>query len=265
MPQDAPRRIVSRTGDIRVHAEFKSEILGNRRNVQVWLPPDYDANLRLRYPVVYLHDGQNVFDGSTSYIPNEEWRADETAQGLIQAKLLRPLILVAIDNAQGDRGNEYLPTRVGNTGGRALDYARFLREEVMPFVNRTYRTRTDANSTGLVGSSFGGIVTLTLGLEHPGTFGRLGVMSPSVWWDNREILRRVAAKPFTKTQRIWVDMGTAESPAAVADARALVKALEARGWESGRNLAYVEDGFAAHNERAWASRFGEMLIFLFGR
>ncbi|HVL39797.1 MAG TPA: alpha/beta hydrolase-fold protein, partial [Fimbriimonadaceae bacterium] len=105
-----PERRQSLTGDIRHHRDFESKILGNKRNLIVYLPPDYAKQTR-RYPVVYLHDGQNVFDGLTSYIPNQEWRADEAAEALIRAELIEPLILVGIDNAGIARGDEYLPTR----------------------------------------------------------------------------------------------------------------------------------------------------------
>ena len=261
--QDARR--TSLTGNIRKHESFPSKTLGNRRNLIVYLPPNYDSETKRRYPVVYMHDGQNVMDGMTSYIPNAEWRADEAAERLIRAGLLEPIIIVGIDNAQAERGNEYTPTADAQYkfGGKSEQYGKFLVDEVMPFVNRTYRTKTGAKNTGLIGSSLGGLVTMDLGIRYPDKFGKLGIVSPSVWWDDRVILKRVAAMPKKNDQRIWIDMGTNEGVSGVADAQALAKALEAKGWKPGKDLALVIDGFAGHNEPAWAGRIGEILLFLF--
>jgi predicted alpha/beta superfamily hydrolase len=237
--------------------------LGNQRTVTVLLPKSYTKGRRT-YPVLYLHDGQNVFDGARSYIPNQEWRADETTLALARARLIPELIVVAIDNAEAARADEFLPTRRNNMGGKADAYGRFVTQEVMPFIDRAYRTRTSARDTALVGSSFGGVITAYLGMRYPNKFGKLGICSPSVWWDRRILLELVNDSRRTD-QRLWIDMGTAEGANAVTDARALRNAYAAKGWRTGRDLAYVEETGAEHNERAWAGRFGEMLMFLFRR
>jgi predicted alpha/beta superfamily hydrolase len=269
-PQDAEERRSSLTGDIRHHRDFASSHLGNSRDLIVYLPPEYERETRRRYPVLYLHDGQNVFDGMTSFLPNLEWRADEAAEGLIRAGLIEPIIIVGIANAGAERANEYLPTRLRlrggeEVGGRADLYGRMLVEEIKPFIDRTYRTRPDRRNTALGGSSFGGIVTLHLGLTRPDVFGKLAVLSPSVWWDDRLMVRRVrklARKPDT---RIWLDMGTAEGSGAVENSDLLRDALVERGWRSGRDLAYYVDHGAIHQEGAWASRMPAILMYLFGR
>jgi len=263
--QENPRR-TSLTGMIRKHEGFPSQVLGNKRNLIVYLPPDYESSPKRRYPVVYMHDGQNVMDGMTSYIPNAEWRADEAAERLIRAGLLEPLIIVGVDNAQVDRGKEYTPTRSDRgPSGDAAKYGKFLIDEVMPFIDRTYRTKRGAQHTALIGSSLGGLVTMSLGIWHPDKFGKLGVVSPSVWWDDRVIIRMVNEMPKKTSQRIWIDMGTIEGPGAVESARDLAIALERKGWKPGKDLALVIDGFAQHNEPAWAGRMGEILLFLFRR
>lgn len=248
-------------GDLRTHPAFESKLLGNRRDIQVWLPPQYEKEPKRRFPVLYLHDGQNVFDAVGSFAG--EWRADEAATGLIGAGLVEPIIMVAVPNMGVDRANEYLPTHVGKMGGKGDLYGRFLGEELKPFVDRTYRTKAGAADTGLLGSSLGGLITIHLGLSRPLVWGKLGVVSPSVWWDGRRILKTIAALPEKTKARIWVDIGTAEGGSAQRDAEALRDALLLKGWKSGRDLAFFLDYGAKHNETAWSGRMGEILLFLF--
>jgi predicted alpha/beta superfamily hydrolase len=264
-----PARRPSRTGRIETIAPFHSTVLANDRALNVYLPPGYEAPPKRRYPVLYMHDGQNVFDGMTSYIPNQEWRADETAESLIKSGLIEPIIIVAIDNAGGDRANEFLPTkaRMGNesAGGRADQYGEMLRKEIMPLINQRYRTRTGPHNTGLCGSSFGGIVTLHLGLTHPETFGKLAVVSPSIWWDNRVMLKRIAALPAKPKVRVWVDIGSDEGPGAERDAQDAFNALVAKGMKPGKEIVFYVDSGARHSEVAWAGRMGMILLYLFGK
>lgn len=265
----AQTRISSLTGEFRRHV-FHSNVLGNARNVTVWLPPGYDTEPNRRYPVFYMHDGQNLFDGMTSFLPNQEWRVDEAAQALVEAKAIEPLIVVGIDNAGAERANEYLSTRAEGMGGKGDLYGRMLVEELKPFIDRTYRTKTGPADTALGGSSLGGLVTMHLGLRYPQVFGKLAVVSPSVWWAGREILREVDALKRKPRQRIWLDVGTAEGDpskyaSVVADAAALRDALVRKGWTPGRDLLFYEDRGAHHNEAAWSSRIGMILMYLFRR
>ncbi|MCW5937495.1 MAG: alpha/beta hydrolase [Fimbriimonadaceae bacterium] len=266
-PQEAARK-ASTTGDIRYHERFASKSLGNERTVRVYLPPGYVSS-SARYPVLYMHDGQNLFDGRTSYIPNKEWRADEAAEALIRSGWIEPVILVGVDNAGMARGDEYLPTRAkagsAEMGGKADKYGDFLVDELKPFIDRTYRTKTGRKDTAVCGSSFGGIVTLHLLLSRAAVFGKGAVVSPSVWWDGRVMLTRVAELKKKPDTRIWVDMGALEGREAVTDARDLAQALKAKGWRENRDLVYYEDANAEHNEEAWARRFDLILLFLFGK
>jgi predicted alpha/beta superfamily hydrolase len=253
------------TGDIRVHQNFHSQFLTTDRNIIVYLPPDYATHQRKHYPVLYLHDGQNLFDGATSYIPGQEWHVDETAQRLITSGQIKPLIIVGIYNAGIERVNEYTPTRDSNVkaGGKADLYGRMIVEELIPFVNQHYRTRRGAADTGLGGSSLGGLVTLHLGLKYPHVFGRLAVVSPSVWWDGREIIGEVDQLKHKTHARIWLDIGTEEGRNSVPDVRLLRDALIAKGWRLNKDLAYMEAQGARHNEAAWAARVEPILKFLF--
>ena len=136
-------------------------------------------------------------------------------------------------------------------------------EELKTFVDSEYRTLPGPANTGLGGSSLGGLVTLHLGLTYPQTFGKLAVLSPSVWWDDRAIVRRVLALERKPALRIWLDIGTGEGETVTDDARTLRDELIAKGWVPGSDLAYVEADGAGHNEGAWADRVGPLLQFLF--
>ena len=259
------------TGDIRVHKSFYSKLLNNDRDVLVYLPPGYETSKGRRYSVLYLHDGQNLFDGATSFIPGQEWRVDETTQSLISAGQIEPLIVVAIYNTK-DRIDEYTPVEdVKYKGGKADLYGRMLVEELKPFIDRTYRTQNGAKHTGLGGSSLGGLVSLYLGLKYPHTFGRVAVVSPSVWFADKQIVHYVEALSRKPSLRIWLDTGTKEgrniedAQNTLANARLLRDTLVRKGWRPGKDLSYFEAEGAEHSERAWAARIKPILRFLFPR
>lgn len=250
------------TGDFRLHHNFRSQFLDERRSFIVYLPPGYDPLAARRYPTLYFHDGQNVFDKATSV--GEEWRADETAQELINAGEIEPLIMVGIYNTGVHRVGEYTPTQIqGKGGGKADAYGRMLVEELKLLVDAKYKTLPGAGSTGLAGSSLGGLLTMHLGLRYPTVFSRLAVLSPSVWWDNRVILREVESLPSKLPCRLWLDAGTAEGEEVLRDSRALKDALIKKGWVEGRDLAYHEAPDGQHNEASWATRVGPFLKFLY--
>ena len=246
------------------HDQFHSAFLPGNRDVLVWLPPGYDDDTDRRYPVLYMHDGQNLFDPDTAFQKGEHWRLGETAAELVAEGTLEPLIIVGIYNTGDERIHEYTPTtdaRLG--GGLASHYGRLIVEELKPLIDRTYRTRRDAASTGVGGSSLGGLVTLHIGFTHPGVFSRLAVLSPSVWWDRRAILTTVRQTRPRPALRLWVDMGTAEGRRGLDDARLLKAALVGAGYVDGVDLHYAEYEGATHSEGAWATRVGPMLRWLF--
>lgn len=230
----------------------------------VYLPPDYDENLEERYPVLYMHDGQNLFDPRTAFV-GQHWRTGETIGGMIQAGEIRSIIVVGIYNTGEARIDEYTPTEdpEHKRGGAADLYGRMILEELKPRIDRTYRTRSGSEETALAGSSLGGLVSLHLGLRHPDQFGRLGILSPSAWWDDRVILETVDAFEGRRP-RIWLDVGTAEGDEAVRTVRELGERLIAKGWTPGADLFYREVEGAGHTESAWAERLGDVLRFLFG-
>jgi len=259
------------TGNIHRHSHFESKILRNRRDVLVYLPRGYRRRTRARYPVLYLQDGQNVFDAATSFA-GVEWGADETAQRLIRKDLIEPVIIVAVANTGVDRIHEYAPTRgvidenakrKKRSKGLAKKYGRFLVEELKPFIDKLYRTRPEPEFTALGGSSLGALATLVIGLWFPHVFTRLAVMSPSIWWDDCVVYDIVdaieeGAKPPLK---IWLDTGTHEP--GWERAAVLRDKLVEKGWRLHDDLQFLEADGAEHSEGAWAARFEAVLRFFY--
>ena len=246
------------------HEDFVSRLVEDHHDLVVYLPPMYETEGERRFPVLYMQDGQNLFDPETSFIKGNYWRMGETADALVEAGAIEPLIIVGIYNAGVKRVDEYTPVEDKRLGGGHADaYGRMLVEELKPFIDAHYRTLPGAEHCGMGGSSLGGLVSLYLGLRYPTVFSRLAVVSPSVWWRNRAILKTVAALAEKPALRIWLDIGTKESTRAVPDTRALRDALISKGWQLGEDLAYFEAEGGEHTESAWAQRAGPMLRFLF--
>jgi predicted alpha/beta superfamily hydrolase len=267
----APRQ-TTLTGDIRFHRNVWSSNLRNRRDIAVYLPPEYEKSMD-RYPVLYMHDGQNLFDDATSF--GGEWRADETAERLIKAGTIRPVIIVGIANAGNHRMAEYTMSVDKETGigGFADKYARFVLEEVKPMIDQTYRTMPDRANTAVGGSSLGGLVSLHIARRHPDKVGLVASVSPSLWWNEKEMIRAITADPaWLKNTRVWLDMGTAEdNPTTdgsvgknLAATRELAAFVNSVNLPDGR-FHYDEVEGADHSEPAWAARFDRILIFLFGK
>jgi predicted alpha/beta superfamily hydrolase len=259
------------TGDLRLH-EFPSKVLRNTRMLRVWLPPGYEAprNQSRQYPVLYLNDGQNLFDSSTAF-NGIEWRVDDTADRLIRQGSIPPLIVVGLDHAQSDRMKEYVPYRSLNPAipfPQGKHYPVFLVREVMPFVGTRYRIARGPENTGLGGSSLGALISLYTAIARPGLFGRLLLESPSLYVSQRRILRR------SQTLRCWPEkvflaVGTREGgqedkdQQVVEDVHTLEGIIRRAGSDETRLLVMIEEG-ATHGESAWAKRFPQALEFLFG-
>lgn len=255
------RRLDIRPGRLDHIAPFTSTILGNDRQITIYLPAGYDETDR-RYPVLYMHDGQNLFEPHRAFIPGQHWRLSEAADMAIGERTAEPAIMVGLDNSGAARIDEYTPTRDPKmrAGGKAVDHARMIIDEVKPFIDQRYRTLTDPANTAVGGSSLGGLISLHLGFTHPEIFGRVAALSPSVWWHDRAILKEVDQTHVRP--RIWLDIGGREGVEAMNGARALRDKLWARGWDD-TNFKYHEDRRGDHSERAWATRARMMLEFLF--
>jgi len=257
-------------GDLRLH-EFQSRIFRNTRMLRVWLPPRYDLpdNSTRLYPVLYLNDGQNLFDRATAFA-GVEWQVDETADRLIRQEVIPPMIIVGIDNAQRERMKEYLPHRSLNPPilrTRGKRYPNFLIDEVMFFVQEQYRIARGPENTGLGGSSMGALISLYTAMARPGMFGRLLMESPSLFISNRRILKN-AVRFRQWPERIFLAIGTRESGRedkdreVVEDVRTLERNLRRSGLDDSRLLVRIDEG-ASHNEAEWAKRFPDALSFLF--
>lgn len=252
---------------------LQPESIPDGRALTVFLPPGYDDQTEHRYPVLYMHDGQNLFDPQKAF-GGEPWRVDRTAAALVEAGRIQPMIIVGINHTEANRLTEYTPTHDRKRGGGGADaYGRLLIDEIKPLIDAKYRTSPDPAQAGLAGSSLGGLVSLYLTLKHPEAFGLAAAMSPSVWWDRRAILRDVRRAALTfdtvSRPRLWVDMGTHESRAAgtarhvLEDARLLKAGLVRSGWREGVDLHYEEVEGGTHSERAWGERFARVLEWLY--
>lgn len=256
------------TGALETHT-IASRILKTRRTIRVWLPPGYSA--RRRYPVLYLNDGQNLFESATSFT-GIEWEVDETAARLIAARRIPPLVIVGIDNAGRRRAREYLPypdrsnpESAPAEGDRYLD---FVGREVMPFVARRFRVSHHAKYTGFGGSSYGAAIALHAAITRPRLFGRLLLESPALQIGDGQLV--VDARGRRRwPERVYLAIGTRETRSGqrnrhiVALTLALAEVLDAAGLDKDRLDLLVDDG-AGHHESAWARRFPRALEFLYG-
>lgn len=229
--------------------------LARTRRLRVYLPPSYARQAERHYPVIYFHDGQNVFDDASSYAG--EWGADELLDRLALQGL--GAIAVGIDNGAELRMRELNPWDHERSGkGEGFDYLRFLVETVKPTIDRQFRTRTDAASTALIGSSMGGLITHAALHRHREVFGLGGVLSPSYWIaPQAETLAR--AEPLLATQRVFVYAGGREGGQMVAQARRMAELLQTQS----RHVVFVEEAQAQHNEAAWRAVLPRVLAHLF--
>jgi len=247
-------------GNIRVLPGVTSPELGNTRDIQVYLPPSYEHSGR-QYAVIYMHDGQNLFDATTSFAG--EWHVDDTFERLGPEGV--EAIVVAIPNMGDQRVNEYSPFHdVRRGGGRGDAYVDFLVGTLRPEIDRRFRTRRERTHTGIMGSSMGGLISLYAFFRHPDVFGFTGVMSPALWLGNRAIFEYVAARKGW-TGKVYLDIGTAEGRAQVRNTRLMARLLRRNASRPRLNVMYVEDRGARHNESAWAARFERAIRYLLPR
>lgn len=259
-------------GNLKSLADFKSPQLNNRRNIIVYLPPSYEIGVD-RYPVLYLHDGQNLFDAATSFAG--EWHVDETMEDLSRDGI--EAIVVGIPNAGIHRLDEYSPFHHPGFGGGLGDlYLSFIVETLKPRIDADFRTRPERDSTGILGSSMGGLISLYGYFRHPETFGFAGAMSPSFWFAKGAIYKYIKEAEFNPG-RIYLDAGTREhgesrgwtimpnsSRRYYAGVRRMQRILAHKGYRPRRELLYVEEKWATHEEGAWARRLPTAIRFLLG-
>jgi predicted alpha/beta superfamily hydrolase len=252
--------------------DISSRYLGVTRRVTVWLPPGARGRTAARHPVLYLHDGQNLFDPARAFA-GHTWRVAETTARLIRRPAIPPLIIVGIDHGGARRGREFLPVEDDRNPGTSpplgREYVEFVMREVMPAIARNYPVAPGATNTGIGGSSYGAVAALNAVLLEPGVFGRLLLESPSLYV-GREYMLRKARSDRRWPSRVYLGVGTAETSRrdwneeTVENVTKLAAILQRAGLGPRRLRIVVEDG-APHSETAWAGRLPAALEFLFGR
>jgi predicted alpha/beta superfamily hydrolase len=247
---------------------FHSTTLNNDRTVYAYLPPSYDENPLARYPVLYMHDGQNLFDPSLAFGGNE-WKVDETLDAAIEgdgmsAPPVREIIVVGPANT-AQRIYEYTPTTDPTTpgGGGGDLYLKMLIEELKPQVDAMLRTLPERGTTGIMGSSLGGLISAYAGVKHPDVYGIVGAMSPSTWWNSTVLLTDVGMMKGAalKPDLVYVDCGDPGDDST--DTMMLVADYLDVGYVEPGNLLHVYQPGGMHNEIYWAQRLPAALAFLF--
>ena len=238
--------------------DFEIPQLNRHRRVWIYLPPNYEVTSE-SYPVLYMHDGQNLFDESTSYAG--EWEVDETLNELYKEKDLG-LIVVGIDNADAKRLGEYSPWKHPSYGGGEGDaYLEFIVENLKPYIDTHYRTLKDKDNTAMMGSSMGGLISHYAGLKYPNVFGKIGIFSPSFWFSINSF-EYAALNSNIKNSKMYFVVGGKEGPAVVSDLEKMIAIMSSNGIE--KNNIYkkiVPQG--EHNENFWKHEFKEAIDWLY--
>jgi len=263
----APKKHTA-TPQVHVMAQaFAMPQLGRTRRVLVYLPADYKAQPKRRYPVLYLHDGQNVFDAVTSY--DGEWGIDETLERLRKAgQDATGSIVVAIDNGNEFRSDEYIPWRSEglkgqpHQGGQGSAYVDFLAQTLKPYVDAHYRTQPDAAHTGIAGSSLGGLISVYAALKYPRLFGEVGAFSPAFWVCNDSLRAYAKAHPAARTARFYFVCGPKESETMLPLMAQWRDELRAEGVPAA-NVSFHAPADGEHKEWFWRREFPAAYQFLF--
>lgn len=233
--------------------------LNRRRAIRLYLPPNY--NQRLHFPVIYMHDGQNIFDEATSFAG--EWRVDEIMDSLYSSRGFAAIV-VAIYNDSKERLNEYSPWRNDSLGlgGDGDEYAYFVAKELKPFIEKNYRANPEPEFNAIIGSSMGGLISLYIGLKYPDAFGRVGVFSPSLWFSPK-VFEYVSKYKRRTEQKIYLLAGGKESESLVEDMKMLEHHLYKAGYmdKDYIKMKIAPDG--RHSEWFWSREFTKALEYLF--
>lgn len=253
--------------EIQIVHRFYSRALNNFRCLRIYLPPSYHLQPDRHYPVLYMHDGQNIFSGDSSY-SGAGWEIHHAADELIARRQMQELIIVGIDHQNDQRLSEFAHTDGSFNGhpvkGKGLKYESFLIEDVKPYIESNYRALPGPENTALMGSSMGGLVTFNIGLRHPKVFGKLGVLSPSFWWGGDATLRQV--RKLTRNhlpKRMWIDIGDAENHFGEGFTEVVQTLLEKGIKPQDEMACWVIPG-GIHSETDWMHRVHCPLLYFFG-
>jgi predicted alpha/beta superfamily hydrolase len=245
---------------------FHSTALNNDRAIYVYLPPSYDENTRARFPVLYMHDGQNLFDPARAFGGNT-WKVQQTLDAAAEDGSIREIIVVGIDNT-AQRIYEYTPTTDPNTpgGGGGDLYISLLVDELKPKIDAMLRTVPDRANTAILGSSLGGLISAYASVKRPDVYAIAGAMSPSTWWNNDYIIGVVKGMPkAARPDRVYVDSGdSGTSNDDVTDTNMLADAYVGLGYTPNVDFLHVVQAGGQHSEIYWAERLPGALRFLLG-
>jgi predicted alpha/beta superfamily hydrolase len=232
--------------------------LDRQRTIRIYLPPGYETS-KARYPVLYMHDGQNLFDDATSYVG--EWGVDETLNALSKTKHL-DLIVVGIDNGLDLRVRELNPWDNPEHGkGEGKQYVDFIVSVVKPYIDAHYRTKPDRAHTGIMGSSLGGLISHYAIFDHPNVFSKAGIFSPAYWYAPY-VFDYTATHAMRKDVRLYFYAGGKEHETMVPNMQRIVDTLRKRGFPA-KNLRVEVNSEAQHNETAWRAEFPRAVEWLF--
>jgi predicted alpha/beta superfamily hydrolase len=246
------------TGEVKYHRAMQGDSI-LPRDIVVWLPPDYDKNRAERYPVIYAHDGQNLFDPSTSSF-GVDWQLDETADSLIRADKIKRVIIVGIYCTE-DRSADY------SYGQKGEAYMNFIVNKLKPFIDSTYRTLPDRNNTITWGSSMGGLISLMLVWQHSDVFSKAACFSPAFKIDELDYTGYLKSyKGPKKDIKLYIDDGGIDlEERLLPGIKETLKLLDSMGYKEGKDITFFEDKKAEHNEAAWAKRAYMPLELFLGR
>ncbi|MBE2280147.1 MAG: alpha/beta hydrolase [Ignavibacteriaceae bacterium] len=241
-------------GSVIYYRRFRSRFLDKERDVIVWLPPSYKRDKSKYYPVLYMHDGQNILDPTTSYA-GYDWRVDETVSKLIRYQEINEVLIVGIYNTP-DRLEEYSESEKGN------NYLRFIVEELKHFIDSNFRTISDRENSAIMGSSLGGLCSLRMVWKYPHIFSKGACLSSSFYYGENYAFKMIEEyKGQKKNIKIYLDSGEDGKR----DAQKMYCLLSSKGYEIGENLDYYYDRGAGHTESAWANRLDRPLKYFFGK
>jgi len=241
-------------GNVDFHKEIYSRFMDKKLDFFVWMPPGYELNPSKSYPVLYMHDGQNLIDPKTSYAGND-WQVDETITKLIKEYKINEIIVVGIYNTS-ERLEEYSDTEKGKK------YLKFIIEELKAFVDTKYKTLSDNRNTAIMGSSMGGLVSFNAAWKHPEVFGMAGCMSSSFYYNDEKVFKMIDEYEGPKKHiKFYIDHG---EDGLIRGQKMFCK-LTQLGYVIGTDLDYFYMRGAEHNEKEWAKRMERPLIFFFGR
>ncbi len=238
--------------------EFEMPGLDRLRKIRVYLPPNYSSSEK-SFPVLYMHDGQNLFDDKTSYVG--EWGVDEALNQLHNQNKLS-LIVVGVDNGQAQRMNELSPWQNNKYGvAEGEQYMQFIVERVKPYIDSHYRTLADQKNTAIMGSSMGGLISHYAILKYPNTFSKAGIFSPSFWY-SEQVYKFTEQNAPDEKARLFYLMGGNEGSDSVANMEKMVHQIKRQGHSADRVYSDVVAG-GEHNEQFWRANFERAVLWLF--